>query len=571
MACGYNISGLKGLLTALPSYISVIGYTAHVASCERVDVKNVQFEGESELNGTYAFGKKLTVTVNGLYVPSLAGKRLIIEAEDGSFYLIDEEFGASVTWRYSLSSDEDETVWDIEVPSNLQIKPCVVVSITQTEQSCGYDAFAEPYAVVSPKASTLVDADRGLYLSDVRTSFDKGVAYTQSWDGVKYENSVQVTLPLNGQNVELSDELQRFILYKHTLAVRSSSGLWRVIGTEHGADVQVDIDTSSGTLKMTFSEACDNPCITPSTLTFFTNEDLFYDYVKYAHDGTEGFICEGDGTAIYLLQRGFYQDGTPTENYYAKNGYANRFPNLNITGVFYGTKTFYNSGCVVQNRLTTTFPSTIKFNTATRSYTGKVYSDLSEWEVESKPSFVTVTPDHEDAGTTDVTIALANTQHSYMTGSIIFTNGSMYQVVTVTYNAGQVVPDPEIHDASGFTVKLRGNADYPVTLVSSPQGIETEKYSSRPPKWRAAIPSNNTTSARAFTWEFTNGNVTQYVTVTQQGCYEQWKPSGGYICDNGNSYVKEVRLISYFGSSWTPTGEWRKGDLLEADAPYCQI
>ena len=63
MPCGYNISGLKGLLTALPSYISVIGYTAHVASCERVDVKNVQFEGESELNGTYAFGKKLTVTV----------------------------------------------------------------------------------------------------------------------------------------------------------------------------------------------------------------------------------------------------------------------------------------------------------------------------------------------------------------------------------------------------------------------------------------------------------------------------------------------------------------------------
>lgn len=562
-------------MTCNPSDVTVERNSATVREAEALDAKSVELGSDSALDNTYTYAKTLKLTFNGRRAADVDGKRFIIEDEKGDCYLLEEEFGDSVTWKYTLSDTEDSTEWTVSMDANLQVLPCEVTSVG-TYDDCGYTDRNKPKVAVYAKASSLFSEDNFLIITDAKTSLEGNVTYTETYDGVAYEDSVQVVMPLEGADIEKSMDLQAFMKYRHIASVTKGTGAF-VIGTEHGADCRSVISAASeegeGSLTLIFSTVTDRmaPWVSPFEVSVLPSEEFFYDYVKYAHDGTEGFICNGDGTAQYILQRGYYQDGTATELYKAMNGYAKRFPSLQITGVFYGTKTFPNRDCVVYNVLSTTFPSSITFNTTTRSFTGKVYSELSEWEVISKPSFVTVTPDHGDTGTTDVTIALANTQHSYMTGSIIFSNVTMTQVVTVTYNAGQVIPDPATHDASGFTVKLRANSNYPVTLVSSPEGITTTKYSSSPPKWQAAIPNNNTTSDRTFTWRFSTGTVTQNVTVEQKGCFEQWKTTGGYICDEGDSYVKEIRLVSYDGITWRPSGERRKGDLLEADAPYCEI
>lgn len=575
MACSYNISELRNLLLTDFSEVAMRDYNAEVSSAVVLNTKSIQFEGGSELNGTYAFGKKLTVEVGGLSVPRLAGKRLILEALDGSYYLIDEEFDASVTWRFTLDKQTESTVWDIEVPSNIQIKPCSVLSY-EKEEECSYDATEKPYVITSPKASTLVNVQRSLYLSEYSDRLDGEVVFTESWDGVKYDSSLKVGLPLGDESVEFSDRLQRFVRYSHTFAVHSPSG-WFVSGFEHGADVQVDIVTStsdeSGSLTLTFTEASDSPCLFFESLTFDRGESLFYDFVKYAHDGTQGFTCNGDGTAMYLLQRGFYQDGTSTKLYKALIGYTGRFPNLELTGVFYSSKTFDYDGCFITDTLSTTFPVKINFTSSGADYQGSVFSENSNWEVFSKPSFVTVTPDHGGTGSTNVVISASyEGTEPYLGGSVIFRNETVTTVVAVTLNRGTVTANPSSNVAKAFTVQLTGTKGYNVELVSSPSGITTTKIYDEQPTWTASIPTNNSTENRTFTWEFRTNGATVYATVTQEGCKEVWYRSGGYICENGNAYYTEWRAISYDGGKrWVFTGETRRGDLIEEGADYCSV
>ena len=242
---------------------------------------------------------------------------------------------------------------------------------------------------------------------------------------------------------------------------------------------------------------------------------------------------------------------------------------MDVVGTFYGYRAFSNPDCVVYNSLSTTFAANIVFNGVGRNKVGSVFSESSDWEVTSKPSFVTVTPDHGDGGdTTSVTITTSGTTPA--SGSVIISNGTQTQVIVVTLNPGNVTPDPSTHDASAFTVKLRpASRDNVPTLVDSPSDITTTMYSGW--KWKASIPSNNTEADRTFTWEFAFGLLTQYVTVTQSGCSVEWRATGGYICNQSDSYVEEQKFISYDGLNWTPTAEYKKGDLIEASAPYCSI
>lgn len=54
------------------------------------------------------------------------------------------------------------------------------------------------------------------------------------------------------------------------------------------------------------------------------------------------------------------------------------------------------------------------------------------------------------------------------------------------------------------------------------------------------------------------------------GVIYQWIPTGEYICQGYNKYMKEKQVYSTDnGSTWTDTGNRRTGGLVEADSPYC--
>lgn len=54
-----------------------------------------------------------------------------------------------------------------------------------------------------------------------------------------------------------------------------------------------------------------------------------------------------------------------------------------------------------------------------------------------------------------------------------------------------------------------------------------------------------------------------------QTTYEKWEVVDGYICSNGNKFEKERKYTSHDNINWTPTEEYREGDLLQADSSDC--
>lgn len=76
------------------------------------------------------------------------------------------------------------------------------------------------------------------------------------------------------------------------------------------------------------------------------------------------------------------------------------------------------------------------------------------------------------------------------------------------------------------------------------------------------------------TWTAT-GNTRRGETMIEQlspdcGVIYQWIPTGEYICQGYNKYMKEKQVYSTDnGTTWNDTGNTRAGSLVEADSTYC--
>lgn len=63
-----------------------------------------------------------------------------------------------------------------------------------------------------------------------------------------------------------------------------------------------------------------------------------------------------------------------------------------------------------------------------------------------------------------------------------------------------------------------------------------------------------------------------YCETTPEHNYEKWSASTEYICDGTDKYVKDVKMVSDDGETWSATTDTRMGDLIEhnsADCGFC--
>ena len=562
MSCAYNIGRLRALHWCPADGITYDGESAVVSESYDLGARSVEMSDKSSLTDRYTFEKEITATFEGRQIPSLSGKRLIVEDEDGEMFLLDAEFGASVEWRYSLSDEEDVTEWTLSLEANMDIIPCSV-EYPSPYQGCGYAAVGEVTAELYPKASCIVDLGDGLVMSEVRVSPEGRVAYTESYEGGVHEQTLTVQFPLSADGVGMADDLQRFMLYRHVADVRFPGGHY-MAGLEHGMDCQVDIQSSGedGSATLTFRDVSTEPAPLLRSLRVTGGEDVYYTYVKYAHDGTPGFDCGGDGTAFYTLQRGYYQDGTATEMYRAFRGYESAFPTLDVTGTFYSLVSFDDPSCLPGNTLTTTLPPSYAF-TAGGTLTGSVTS-MTAWEATEVPDFVTLSVSQGQSGTTSLTVTASG--NAYATGNIILTDADgNTQTVQVSYAPPAVSLTPTSHSAEAYTVLI--TAPEGATLSLSPSSCTT--YQIGPGAWEASVPANWSATSRMLVWRFSVGGSTKTVASGQRGCSYRWKSDGQTICDGTSLYSEERKYVSLDGTVWTPTSEVRLGELVESGSFFC--
>lgn len=568
--CGYEISKIADVELANASDVTYGAYSAEVYESAALGCDSAELSSSSQLTDRYTYTKELTLKFSGRRIPNLASKRLIILTEDGERYLIEGEFDAAVEWTHTVSEDGDATEWRLSFESNVQVFPCDVTYPQPYAGSCGYARKIEPTLTLFPKASCIVMLSDNQIMSTERTAVKGKVTLSEGRDANGYTQSVTAEIPLTPDNAEDTEKAQEFVLYRHVASVGDGSGFY-IVGLEHGMDVRVDIQTSStesGKMTLRLYDYTTEPCPYLPSLLVTSGEDVFYNYVMYAHDGTPGFICGGDGVATAILQRGFYQDGTATEVYRARNGYSSYFPNLTLDGVFYSVH--YYEGlpdCAVQSDIAVSLPPSWTFTEANGTLTGQVISE-SAWEARV-PSGYTMSPSTGQAGTTSVTIT-ATTMSAASAADLTIATQTGEQRVQLSKLPWSVrfYGLPEQATAEAFTAVIRVNSPYEeAVLTVSPSAAVTEKTGRN--EWTVSVPANMQPIGRILSWTFSASGTTKSVTAGQYGIQESWRPSGGYICDNGDLYEEERRYVSLDGVNYSPTSEVRAGDLIEAGSAIC--
>lgn len=568
--CGYEISKITDVHLTDASGVTYGEHSAEVYESEGLGCDSAELSSSSQLTDRYTYTKELTLRFSGRRVPNLAGKRLIILTADGSSYVLEGEFDAAVEWTHTLSEEGDVTEWRLSVDANMQVYPCEIEHPQPYDGACGYARKYEPTLTLYPKASCIVMLSSNQIMSAERTAVKGKVTMTEGRDANGYTQSVKAEIPLTPDNAEEAEKAQRFVLYRHVASVGDGSGFY-IVGLEHGMDVRVDIQTSStdsGKMTLTLEDFTTEGCPYLPSLRVTGGEDIFFNYVMYAHDGTPGFICGGDGVATAILQRGFYQDGTATEVYRARNGYSSYFPNLTLDGVFYSVH--YYEGlpdCAVRSDIAVSLPPSWTFTEANGTLTGEVISDAS-WEARV-PEGYTMSPSTGPAGTTSVTIT-ATTMSAASSADLTIAAQTGEQRVQLSKLPWSVrfYGLPEQATAEAFTAVIRVNSPYEeAVLTVSPSAAVTEKTGRN--EWTVSVPANMQQIARILSWTFSAAGTTKSVTAGQYGILEEWRPTGGYICDQGDMYEEERRYVSLDGVNYSPTSEVRAGDLIEAGSAIC--
>lgn len=560
MRCVYSLGGIFGLRWCGSGDIVYNGVSAEIALATDLHPSSVEMRSTSSLSDRYTYDKSITATFDGRAVPNLDGKRLIIVDNGNEAWLLDIEFYGEIKWVYELNGEDEKTTWTITLNGNTPIIPCTIAALSG-DSVCGYSTGYDLALTLVPKASSIIDLVDGVVMSDGRVEIDGKCSFTEEYGDGVHDVRITCSLSLDTDNTAVSDNLQKFMLYRHVGVIRYGGGVY-IVGLEHGMDCQVDIQTSSdeGNITLTLRDVSGEPSVKLDDVRLMGGEDIFYAYVKYAHDGTVGFVCGGDGMAYYLLQRGFYQDGTATYTYKVLQGHENDFPTLHVNGTFYTVKPFDDDTCVNTPTMTTTLPPSYCFISPNDSINGVIDSDLP-WEAVIVPPFVMLSVSRGDAGSTPITIT-ANAP-STESGDVVFEAANGRRItISVSFIPSDITITPTSNNATAFTATIKARGVMP-TLISSPAEAATTRIDSY--TWEASVPVNNTTTERLLTWVFDNKTVT----LTQSGCLEKWAEEGNTVCDGVDLYAEERRFVSYDGVNWTPTSESRLGELVMADSYFC--
>lgn len=564
MRCSYDISSVREVYTANAENVTLAREAVVVYEADALGVLSVTMGSESSLSNRYTFEKSMTLRLRGRRIPNLDGKRLIVQADDGTLYLMGEEFDPAVTWRHTVSADGDYTEWTVNYSANLNMAVCDIKHASQYSD-CAYMAVTPLKVTLYPKDSALVMLPQSTILSDTKIDLDGTVTMTEDGGSDGITQTVTVEMPLSADRLDSASDSQQFLLYRHYVTVGDGADAY-ICGMEHGMDVRTDIqsDGEGGTITLTMSDSALEPAPYVSGIEVHSGEGLFYGYVLYAHDGTPGYVCGGNGTGIGILQRGYLQSGLATEKYRAKSGYEDYFPHLELTGVFYGTVQFEVPDCAARNTVQASLPASWTFPHASSSVTGEVTA-ASAWTA-SVPRGYTMTPSSGPAGTTSVTIAPTSVTDATVASLTISADGGS-QTIQLCRLPWSVESTVSAHDASAFDFKITA---YPfsgeASMVRSPSSVSVTQTATN--EWTVSVSANTQQRSVMLRFVLSYGGTEKTVEVTQTAPEVEWRPTGGYLCDGEDSYAELRKWVNY-GGGWTPTSEVMNGDLLQTQFPGC--
>ena len=455
--CSYNLASLVNHFWLVDAdKIQISNYVASLQDAEKHHCLRIEFESEASLEGRYRFGKQINITLQG-YQPDLVltGRRIAVETKDGELYLVNVEFDNLPTYVYTLNSESDQTVYNLELPENLPIFP--VLDFSEAEGSVTEDCS---YTVNGSKTLELVPRNKCFYSSSSiellgatePITFEnlRNLVFREEFDGYRYEQTCEFTLPLNPVDEEISYRLQEFQENRYLCVVRPNGV---ISGIDLGLGVTTTIRSNDEESTITIVLASDENfnLHQNQNVRFTKNTQVVWKYIDKTSDGQYGYVCRGeqanpDGEALHILQAGYYKNGQPNGEYRVHINYRNGwFHGLNIVGVFTQNVYFYKDSCYAPDTLKIDgIVSPHNFYVIGQQRPIDITSSFSDWTATTVPSFCTMSVTSGSSGKTRTTLTC--TGSTSQQGELVISNDSQNQSFTIIadFSAPVVVPSFEI-------------------------------------------------------------------------------------------------------------------------------
>lgn len=619
MSCGYSVGTLKDFIYLIPYSPDRFSYSVDNGDCSEVDMNEsggiIRIDGfqatlknEESYSGRFKFESEVSIYIHELLGQNLRDRmgylinnRWFVVVEDirGVQYIQSVEFYSE--FKYNLSiTDQNNAQNRIQLrflgSSNF---PTMIMGKNITKDmttplfnsTCRYISggvsdlrMCEHEWVVIKESNHEVEK-----ISTTGGKTFKGIdfmrksfTYSQTYDGGKFEDTITFSIPLSDYKHYWHYNLIEFKENRYVVSFRTANDNMYIIGYSDGAFPSYVIETSTAVNslnKITITLRY----ISEDGFFISSKDDSVFDVDKSivwkpAPDTVGGVFtkeCQSSGKAYIILIQKYTASGAALDEYMVLEGYADRFPNLNIIGQYSLTDDIGfpieiddadcgGGNCGTVSGITNPY-SLSKYNT---SYNIKFTSNC-DYTFQNVPSWLTVTKNDDG-----VTISLNENIPSTDTDAILYivTHDGVRYPIIVSYTAtsdttGWDVLPREIyisHDKQNVTVKYSGNVT-PSTLGFSSDTLRLVNIGNG--KIIVEADENNTSSVINHTFIVTNKSNGESVTVKviQSTVNEDWRLVDGYICDNGDKYTK---LELYIGGKATMT--YKKGTLVESGSADCR-
>lgn len=583
-SCKYNLTGFENVIYLVSNahkkdihidnngeaFIDELDDTPLAIECY-----NINLQEETSLDEKYEFHKTLTFTVNGYAERTIFGGRgyAIVELKGGAKRMVNVDFPSYISYEFVLDDNEYATTFTFETYSNFPTLR-LDADFNPVERIClGYAAPKIDKLEMIERQNVALDRTNRLVTTNGIDFFEivpSTISLREQHDGRYYIDTLTLTIPIDDYHSSWHYNLLEFKNNLYSAIVKPRSGENKIfVGFNTGLqpNYNINADDGTGTITVTLVEMSNHGGL--ALYDYVTEKKLENQWDNIPkYDDKPTYLCNGNGTAIYLLQKEVDGFGNGTGNYRAYSGWTEYFEEwgVNVVGEFSDIQEFVNASCRGSECvINTTIPTNINFtNTGCTNYSLKSTCD---WEITDVPSFLTITPT-SGLAEEQTAITICNTSTSNTEGSFTVNAGDTNMVVHATVTGdGFITPTSHTVDCLSHDVRFTYNASCPVTF--SPSGGLYISYGNG--QITVTVPRNETSSSRTFTITATScNNVTTVLYIYQDKQYSEWRQvDGEYICDAGQKYEILTLFTGTTSTNMVMTTQKQKGNVIQGDTS-CQ-
>lgn len=571
--CRYQVDGIKNLYLVSENAIKNIKIdngSAYISSINEtplnIECFNIQATEEESLDDRYEFHKTVTFSVNGYAEKDIFGDRryVILEYENGSRRMVNIDFPSVVSYQFTLSDTVYQTDFTFETFSNFPTLR-LLSNLPKPEKACfGFNAPSLEKIRMILRKNVRIDRNNRTVYSTTDFVEVKPLTFTfqENYSNNDFTDTVTFTIPINDYNASWHYNITEFQDNLYSMIAMPKSSVNQIfIGFNGGLSPTYDIEGNIITITMV--ELSNIGAISLYDFSDSTMADTKWVYTDM-YNGTEAYVCVGNGTAYYGLQKEVDGFGNETGRWRVHTTFANIEPFVNnpdFIGTFSTEVTFNKASCYVgECSLTTNMPNNIIYTTTgCSSFT---LSSNCDWSVQGVLDNVTISPMSGNANSS-TNIQICNNSRTSRSVTFTVRYGYSNRTFTILVASGNFI-NPTVYSILCPSTSLTFNYDSTCDVTFDTNGLSyTKGYGTM----RVNIPMNETTSSKTYTIIATNCNgANQVLTINQNRQYQEWRQIGdAYICDGGKKYQQLTLFTGTTAQNLKQTNITKKGDEYEGD------